>query len=196
MQHAAARAAGSFELSLPRGRESPVLTIDAHVEGADASLADSSCRPGTLKPRTLAWLDRAFLRGQVRDGRFVYHGPVRQFPFRHGEGQFDASADVVGATLDYFPGFAPLTDAAGRVEFHNAGMRADLKAGQVAGLKVSKGDYVVEDFRTPLMLIHADGSGDLAKALAYLQGEPARAAARPIRDGTRRRADPRISSSR
>ena len=172
VQHASARAGGSFELTLPRGRESPVLTIDAQVEGADASIVGQFLPAGHLKPRTLAWLDRAFVRGQVKNGRFVYRGPVRQFPFRHGEGQFDASADVVGATLDYFAGFAPLTDAVGRVEFHNAGMRADLKEGQVAGLKVAKGDYVVDDFKTPLMLIHADGSGDLAKALAYLQGSP------------------------
>jgi uncharacterized protein (TIGR02099 family) len=172
LQHAAARATGSLELSLPRAAESPVLTIDARVEGSDASAVGQFLPAGGLKPRTFAWLDHAFARGQVKNGRFVYHGPVRKFPFRNGEGDFAASADVVGATLNYFEGFAPLTDAVGRVEFHNAGMRADLTEGQVAGLKIARGDYAVEDFGAPLMLIHAEGSGDLAKALAYLQGSP------------------------
>jgi uncharacterized protein (TIGR02099 family) len=170
--HASARARGSFQIRIPRKTESPVLDIVAEVEGSDAGITKQFLPAARLKPRTLAWLDRAFVKGMLSNGKFVYHGPVRKFPFRHGEGTFDASADLSDATLDYFEGFAPLTGAVGRVEFHNTGMRAELREGQVAGLKLAQGDYSVADFKEPLMLINAAGSGDLGKALAYLQGSP------------------------
>jgi len=172
VEHGLAKARGSFEISIPRKAMSPVLTLTARVEASDVSIVSQVLPVGRLKPRTLAWLERAFLRGRLTSGQLSYHGPVRQFPFRNGEGDFTASADVSGATLDYFTGFAPLTGAVGRVEFHNAGMRADVRGGQIAGLNISRGEYSVADLKAPVMKVEVAGSGDLARALAYLQGSP------------------------
>ncbi len=167
-----AQASGSFQLVVPPKPESPVLTIHARVDGSDASITPQFLPANRLKGHALAWLDRAFVAGRVSNGRFDYQGPVRSFPFRNGEGEFTASADVSDATLDYFAGFAPLTHANGRVEFRNAGMSAQLKDGQVAGLKVTGGDYTLADFRDGTMVINATGNGDLGAALKYLQGSP------------------------
>lgn len=172
LEHAKALASGSFELGIPRAPASPVLTVDATVEGSDAGITGQFLPAARLKPRTLAWLDRAFVKGRIANGRLRYHGPVRSFPFRNGEGEFSASADLSELTLDYFGGFTPLTDAVGHVEFHNAGMTATLQEARLADLKVTGGDYSVADFKEPLMLIHASGAGDVGKALRYLQGSP------------------------
>jgi uncharacterized protein (TIGR02099 family) len=172
LRQAKVRADGSFELRIPRKEDSPVLDLDASVEGSDAGVTPQYLPVARLKPRTLAWLDRAFVKGKVSNGRFSYHGPVRKFPFRNGEGEFSASADVSDLTLDYFEGFAPLTGASGRVEFRNAGMTAKLQGGEIAGLTVTAGDYTVADFREPLMLVNATGTGDVGKAFDYLQASP------------------------
>jgi len=172
LEHPLAKARAAFELSIPRPAMSPVLTLTAQVEASDLGIVKQVLPAGRLKPRTLAWLESAFLRGQLTRGQLDYHGPVRSFPFRNGEGDFSARADVSGATLDYFAGFAPLTGAAGTVEFHNAGMRADVREGQIAGLKIARGEYAVTDFKTPVMKVAAAASGDLGQALSYLQGSP------------------------
>ncbi len=172
LRHATAQATGEFRLVVPRRTESPVLTVHASVDGSDASITPLFLPASHLKPHALAWLDRAFVAGRVSNGRFDYQGPVRKFPFRNGEGEFHASADVSEATLDYYAGFAPLTHATGKVEFRNQGMTAQLGEGRVAGLAVTGGDYALPDFRDGTMVVNAAGNGDLGAALTYLQGSP------------------------
>ena len=63
---------------------------------------------------------------------------MRKFPFRDGEGDFTASADATNVTLDYYPGFAPLTNASGTAKFRNASIAADVASGELGGLKLSQ----------------------------------------------------------
>ncbi len=172
IDHEQANVRGSFEASLPMNGRSPVLAIDASVDRLDAGLVPRVLPIGRLKPRTAAWLSAAFGQGTATQGRFVYRGPTRKFPFRNGEGEFYATATVDGIRLDYFPGFAPLTDAAGTVEFRNAGLRASLRKGAVGGLTLDRAVLDIADVKEPVLDIDAAARGDLAKALAVLQGSP------------------------
>ena len=172
LSHPQASVQGGFELRLDPGLRSPVLALDARVEQLDAALVSRVLPAGRLKPRTIAWLDRAFPSGQASNGRVAYHGPVRRFPFRNGEGEFVASADVSGVRLDYFDGFAPLTEAAGTIEFRNASLRADVGTGSVGGLRLRGASLTIADLKAPVLEIGAQASGDVAAALAVLQGSP------------------------
>ena len=172
LSHPQASAQGRLELRLDRGLRSPVLALDARVEQLDAALVPRVLPAGRLKPRTIAWLDRAFPSGRASNGRVTYRGPVRRFPFRNGEGEFTASADVSDVRLDYFEGFAPLAQAAGRIEFRNASLRAEVVAGRVGELQLRGASLAIADLKTPVLEIDAQASGDVAAALAVLQGSP------------------------
>ena len=169
---AQARARGSFEFTFERKDVSPLLTLDAEVSGFDIARVSRVLPAGRLKPRTLAWLDGAFVRGRLESGRVHYQGPVRRFPFREGEGDFTATADVRGATIDFFDGFAPLRDAVGRVTFHNAGLEASVVAGRVGGLRLARARVSIPELKTPVIGVNAAAGGDLGVALAFLQGSP------------------------
>ena len=172
LRHAKAVAEGELTLRLSGNGRSPYLDLEARVERLDATLVASVLPVGRLKPRSIAWLQAAFVKGAATSGVLSYHGPTRRFPFRGGEGEFKASAVVDDATLVYFPGFAPLTGGRGTVEFHNAGLRATLDAGQVGGLRLGGARVAIDDLREPTLDIEADATGDVAKALAVLQGSP------------------------
>jgi len=135
LTHPQAQARASFDFTFERPAVSPLLTLDATVDWLDVALVRRVLPVGRLKPRSLAWLDRAFVQGRAENGHLRYSGPVRKFPFRGGEGEFAASADVSGVTLDYFEGFTPLTGAAGTVAFRNAGLEATVREGRAGGLR-------------------------------------------------------------
>jgi uncharacterized protein (TIGR02099 family) len=170
--HPQAVAHGALTLRVPGRGQSPYLDLEARVERLDATLVGSVLPIGRLKPRSIAWLEGAFQKGTATAGELSYHGPVRKFPFRAGEGEFKARAVFSDATLVYFPGFAPLTGGNGTVEFHNAGLSAQVDAGQVGGLRMRAAQVTIDDLKAPTLDIEADGSGDIAKALAVLQGSP------------------------
>lgn len=167
-----ARARGSFEFTTGRGAASPLLTLAAEVQDFDMARVAGVLPVNRLKPRTLAWLDGAFVQGRVVRGRVDYRGPVRKFPFRGGEGEFKATADVRDATLVYFDGFMPVTGAAGQVTFHNAGLEARVSEAQVGGLRLARATVSIPDLKTPVIDVSADASGDLGNALGFLQGSP------------------------
>jgi len=167
-----ATAQGDAEIRLGRGRNYPQLVADARVEGFDVTAVRGFVPVGRLKPATVAWLEQAFVAGRVSQGRLSYRGPVRRFPFPRGEGEFVATADASGVTLNYFDGFAPLTDAAGSVEFRNASTRASLREGRVGGLRLERGEFGLADYREPVLEVRTAGSGDVGQALRFLQESP------------------------
>ena len=170
--HPQAAADGTLALRFPGRGRSPYLELDARIERLDATLVRRVLPVGRLKPKSIAWLDRAFVKGTASEGMLSYHGPVRKFPFRGGEGEFRARAAVQDATVDYYAGFAPLTGGRGTVEFHNAGLTARLEAGDVGGLRLRAADVAIPDLKSPEIAVDASASGDVAKALAVLQGSP------------------------
>lgn len=172
LAHAGAQASVDAQLQLGRGGASPVLTANATIGDFDVSIVPQFIPVGRLRERTIAWLDRAFVRGTGSNGRFSYRGPLRKFPFRQGEGEFRASVDLAGLTLDYYPGFAPLTEASGHAEFRNESIEARLARGQVGGVRLADATFRLADYKYPVLEIAARGDGDLQKALAFVQASP------------------------
>ncbi len=170
--HRQGRARVDVEFGFEKPGVSPTLALNAEVPEVDVSLVPKFVPVGRLRERTIAWLDRAFVRGIATNGRLSYRGPVQKFPFDDGEGDFSASADATNVTLDYYPGFAPLANASGTARFHNALIEADVASGELGGLRLSQARFVMADYRAPVLEIDGKGGGDLHKALAYVQASP------------------------
>jgi len=172
VEHPGARARGTFEYRYERPGVSPWLTVDAEVEGADVALAGRVLPYGSFGPGAVSWLAPAFLAGRIEAGHVSYRGPIRAFPFRHGEGDFTATASFGGVGVDYFDGFAPLKNGQGVVEFHNSGFVARLHGGEVAGLRLDHADVGIADMRETVVEVDAAVTGDLGKALPFVQQSP------------------------
>jgi uncharacterized protein (TIGR02099 family) len=172
LEHAQGRARVDLELTYERPGMSPVLVLDAVVPEVDVSIVPTVVPVGRLRERTIAWLDRAFVRGIATNGRLSYRGPTKKFPFRGGEGEFTATADARNVTLDYYPGFAPVTNVTGSARFHNASIEAGVSSAELGGLKVSQASFAMADYRAPVLEVRGKASGDLQKALAYVQASP------------------------
>ena len=97
---------------------------------------------------------------------------MRRFPFREGEGEFVATAEVKGATLKYFEGFPSLTEAIGSVEFHNASTRARLREARSAACGSAARRSRSRTSADPVLDLAATASGDVGQALELLQKSP------------------------
>ena len=172
VQHPHARATGTFEYRYERPGLSPLLAMDVEVESADVAHAGNVLPYGIFGPGAVSWLVPAFVGGRVEAGHVSYRGPIRSFPFRHGEGDFSATASLSGVAVDYFPGFAPLEGGQGIVEFHNAGFIARLHGGEVGGLRLDHAEVGIADMHQTVVEIDAAVTGDLDRALPFAQKSP------------------------
>lgn len=103
---------GRLSLRVPHDTAvSPHLTLHADFRNGNGANAKRYYPTGVLDAEVLAWMDRSFLGGVVTAARLVYDGPVRAFPFRQGEGQFELRAHVRHGVYRYLPGWEPVRHA-------------------------------------------------------------------------------------
>ena len=65
----------------------------------------------------VGWLDGALLGGSVREGRAIVAGDLDHWPFRKGEGRFEARARLVGATVKFHRDWPAAEAVDGEVAF-------------------------------------------------------------------------------
>ena len=172
VEHPEAQARARIEYRYPGPGPSPWLGMDIEVPQASVAYAGKVLPYGAFGPGATSWLAPALLGGRVVDGKVTYRGPVRRFPFRHGEGDFRATARLEDATVNYFAGFAPLQRGQGTVDFHNAGFVAELESGRVEGLRLERARVAIADMHDTVVEVDATASGDLSSALPFAQASP------------------------
>jgi uncharacterized protein (TIGR02099 family) len=168
-----AEADGYARLWLPADAEdSPRLVLDFRVRGADARVATKYLPGRIIPPKTMAWLDHAFLAGRVPQARIEYAGETRRFPFRDGGGLFRVRLKYEGFRLHYQDEFADIENATGTAEFRNEGFSVHGSGATIAGLSVSEAVVTLADYRDAELIAHARADGDVRDALHFLQTSP------------------------
>lgn len=165
-------ARGKAAWQQPADGSSPVLTVVGAVDNGNMANARNYFPRELLALPALAWLNRAFVAGHLSHADAIIQGPVRQFPFRDGSGQFLVTLAADGMTLDYSAGWQPAENLALQAEFRNQGFTAKLLGGRVGNLKLARGDARFADFKTGELEVHATASSDASDALAYLRATP------------------------
>ena len=166
------RADGKARLWLPSDGSSPRLVLDFNLTDIDARAATRYLPGRTLPPKTMAWLDAAFLEGRVHDVRFELIGPLREFPFRDGGGLFRIRVPYTGMRIHYQDGFADIEDATGDAEFRNIGFTAKALHARVGGLEISNAAAAMADFGVAELSASATARGDVGDGLRFLQSSP------------------------
>lgn len=166
------RAVARMHLTVPHDGSSPVLDLFAQGEDLKVGSTHKYLPADKLRPKTLAWFDRALLDGRVTTGEFQYKGPMRSFPFRNDEGIFLARAQVENALFDYQPGWQPARELAAEVEFRNEGMSVRASHGTIGNVRVTRASAGIPDLKHGELLIEGAAGGDLDAGLAFLRDSP------------------------
>lgn len=169
-------AVATLALMLPADGSSPLLEMKAQAQGLNAAATPKYLPADKLSPKTLDWLDRAFVTGRVAEAEVSYRGPMRSFPFRRGEGEFLVRGRVEGIEFNYQDGWTPATQLAAQVEFRNQGMRVRGGTAVLGDLRLANIAGEFADFRAGNIAVDAVASGDLDHALNFLQASPVSAA--------------------
>ncbi len=159
-------------LQVPADGGSPVLTLSGHVKNGNVAATRFYLPRARLHPKTLAWLDRAFVAGHLADADVVFRGPLRNFPFRDGTGLFLARLRLDGMVLRYGPGWPLIEGGAASAEFRNQGLAVKIDSAVTDGLTIKGGEAAFADFKTAELTVHVARSGDASPVLKFLRDSP------------------------
>ncbi len=159
----------SMTLQIPN-KGSPVIDLLANFKNADASSARKYLPARLLEPETTAWLDKSIIKGKAPTGKVLLHGPLDKFPFDKGEGKFEVRFDVIDGTLDYEPGWPPISEMQGEVIFSGRSMDIVGKTGRILDANIHEVKAHIEDIELddPLLEMHGHVDAKTSDLIKYV----------------------------
>jgi len=164
-------ASGRFRM-LARPGETPLMDVDATARISDVSAISRYLPRERMTPRSQEWLDRALPQGRVTAAAVQITGPVRGFPYREGQGRFVAKAQAEDVTLDYAPGWQPLTGVSGTAEFTGTSLRVTGASGSVGELGFRNAMAEIDDWRESQVVVRAEAAGDVGAVHEFFRSSP------------------------
>ncbi len=137
--------------------------------------------PLAVPRETRQYVRESVQQGEASDAKFRVKGPLAQFPFVGGQGEFRVTAQVRNATYAYVPraprgqpNWPALSQVAGRLVFDRGGMRVEDATGRFAtvpGLRFHA-DADIEHLERPVVKVNGEVKGPLPEALVLVQRSP------------------------
>ena len=162
------------ELQFQGPGRAPRLDLAAEVDPSTVQTAKKFWVVGKMPPATIDWLDNALQEGTVELGRAALGGELADWPFREGQGRFDARARVVQAQVEFNREW-PVAEALDLdVAFDGPGMTLD-GSGVILGNRVGRVSGGIADFRDPRLRLDIDAAGRGESLQALMLASPLRA---------------------
>lgn len=171
---AAVRLDGS--VFLPEAEASPVVKLLADIKRGNGEAATHYLPAKIMPEKSVQWLDRAIVSGQVTSGAMVLQGPIRQFPFDDGSGRFEVLFNVSDGILDYQAGWPRVEQIETQVQFLGPGLSIAAVAGKVLEADIRQVDVAIPNLRAKPAVLQLQGraEGSANDVVDFLNKSPLR----------------------
>ena len=106
------RGNGKLTVRIPLDKSlSPVIKLRVDFQDGNGAHAARYFPAHHLPASTLAWMESAFVGGEITQGHLIYDGPIRDFPFRNRGGKFEVRGHVRNGIYRFLPGWEPVKHA-------------------------------------------------------------------------------------
>ncbi|WP_130619944.1 YhdP family protein [Dyella amyloliquefaciens] len=160
------------EVALPDAGGPPFLDLYASLDHADVVAAKLFWPIDSMSPAAVQWLDQALMDGKVDHGDVVVRGDLKDWPFHHNEGRFEARAEISGLVLDYGRDWPHAEGVNAVANFVNSGMFVEASAGQSLGNKVDHAVALIPEFGNTVLDLNVSGSGTGASMMDFVRRSP------------------------
>ncbi|HET8764276.1 MAG TPA: DUF3971 domain-containing protein, partial [Rhodanobacter sp.] len=160
------------EVRLPAAGGPPFLDLYAHISHAEVPAAKLFWPVSVMPASTVDWLDHALLGGRIDGADVAVRGDLKDWPFHHHEGRFEARAEISDLRFHYAPDWPDATGVHAIANFINSGMLVEADGGQALGVQVDKAVGLFPDFADATLDLNVDGHGSAASLLDFVRKSP------------------------
>lgn len=161
-----------LRLDIPLDASQPFLDLQTAFHSGRVEDAYKYFPVGIMPTRTVEWLDRALVSGQVSSGALLFHGRLGDFPFDNATGRMEVRANVADAVLDYKEGWHRIEHLDAELAFINRSMFIQGRAGKILGADVRRVKVAIEDLAHARVDIDGLTQGPLQDMLRFLKESP------------------------
>lgn len=122
-----------------------------------------------MQPKSLEWLDHAFISGGARNGEFTLRGPLKKMPFRNGEGIFRIEFDSSDNVVNIWPPGPYATNVVAHAVFDGPSMTIYGYEAKVLDSNAQDILVKIDDMHYTPLIIKASLYGSAQDALSYIE---------------------------
>ena len=161
-----------LRIKLPSGGDEGNIDLHATIHNLDMSRVSPYLPVGIMTEGMTGWLDNAIVSGRAPSGRVLIQGPLKGFPYREGQGTFEAGLGARDLELAYARDWPVATGISAEISFVNEGLEAIVSEGSLGGIVVDKVDVRIPDLALGMVDIKGNAHGTLAAAMDYVRDIP------------------------
>ena len=148
------------------------MDLQTQFEIYDATQTPHYFPVGIMEKDVVAWLDKAFEKGSLKNGQILFYGNLADFPFEKGNGVFEVLFDAQQVQLNYAPEWLPLNALTAQVRFYQDSLQVNLSAmAQNAVIKTAE-VTIPSMFTSDYVHVVAEAEGDIGQVLGFIQHTP------------------------
>lgn len=150
----------------------PEVDINVAMERGDVSRFGDYWPENIMKERSLQWLRRSLLSGQITNGRFSMVGDMDDFPFKNNRGRLQGIAPVDGLNVSYLDEWPQVRDGQATAEFEGPGMYIEGRIGKIADTSVDNVVVTIGDFKKPMLDVRYQTKTVLPELIGFIERTP------------------------
>lgn len=152
--------------------ESPQLQLVTRFDRGNARDIRTYLPVKVMGKDTASWLSNSILGGKVSDGRLVFRGRGKGYPFHDASGVLDITFDVDQGTLKYQPRWPQLDQVHAHLRFLNNAMYLDQGRGKIYAADFRNTAVAIRNLGHSHLSIHGEVDGELQDMVRFVSNSP------------------------
>jgi uncharacterized protein (TIGR02099 family) len=149
----------------------PSADLRVAVAAAEVTTAKRFWILDRMPAPAVEWLNQALQAGRLARGALLLHGDLAHWPFRGGQGRFEAVAELDALQLKFRPNWPPGESLSGTARFVNDGLEVEGRA-EIAGVQVGRLSGRIPRYRDARLYLDLEGMADGSALLGLLRESP------------------------
>lgn len=148
------------------------LDIQIHVPEASADTIMQYLPYKRMHPKLSKWLTEGIIAGHLKNGRLLFHGNPKNFPFKNKPGRFQILAEVSDGVLNYRNDWPLVKNIDTNFEIKNNYLAVHAQQGAILDSQLQQVTAEINDLKLPRLVIRGLASGPATDIFQYLDQTP------------------------
>ena len=150
----------------------PIADIQALIPKSKLLSFKSYLPYKKMRPKLVKWLEEGVIGGELAEGKVVFRGNPKHFPFKSYPGVFEAIASIENGDLNYRLKWPHASHINGSFHIKNNNMKILGQKAKILNSSISNVVAEIDDLKLPRLVLTGESNGPASDILAYLQETP------------------------
>ena len=149
--------------------EDAYIDFQGYVPEGEAHIVKKYLPYKKMHPKLAKWLNDSIVSGKVNNGRLLFQGNPKLFPFKNNPGRFEVYARVENGVLNYRKDWPQVENISADFIIKNKYLAVNANQGTVLNSELKEVKAQIEDMKLTRLVIDGDANGDASDVLMFLK---------------------------